>query len=105
MMQRAGRAKRVIGSLLDRDRSLRAVGRVHELEACPALVLAGPVLAGCRIGLALAGLAQETRLDGEVALGRHLVALAFDEDAADRSLARGSRLVDAGPALRAIAVE
>src|SRR5262249_33872909 len=85
--------------------SLRAPARIHQLEAGPALVLAGAVLARRRIGLALAGLAQEARLDGEVALGRGLAALLLDEDAADRRFARGRRLVDAGPRLGTVAVD
>src|SRR5215475_12244502 len=78
-------------------RHSRPIIRIEQLEAGPALVLAGAVLAGRRIGLALAGLAQEMRLDCDVALGRGLAALLLEEDAADRRLAGGGRRVDAGP--------
>src|SRR6266705_2072330 len=85
--------------------SLTPIGRVEQLEPRPAFELALRVLAGCRIDLALAGLAQKARLDHQVALGRDFFAVLLEENAADRCLARRRRKIGAGPARRIVAVD
>src|SRR5262245_19840807 len=79
--------------------------RVEQLEPGPAFELALRILAGRRIDVALARLAQEARLDHQVALCRDLLAALLEEDAADRCLARRRRVIRAGPASRIVAVD
>src|SRR5262252_2372554 len=87
-------------------RSRFLVVRIHQLEACPALELAGRGFAGGGIDVALAWFAQETRFYVKVALGRPLVAALLDEHAAaDRSLSRCRREIGAIPAVGLIAVD
>src|SRR2546425_204378 len=63
----------------------RSPARVPDLEAGRALVGAGAVLAGHRIVVALARLAQEARVHDQAASGADLLAVLLDEHAADRS--------------------
>src|SRR5205823_11951424 len=114
-----GRQRRIIASHLRRRGRQRLVasaqclilaystpiGRVEQLEPRPAFELALRVLAGRRIDLALAGLAQEARLDHQVALGGHFLATLLEENAADRRFARRRRKIGAGPARRIVAVD
>src|ERR1700692_3674854 len=66
------------------DSSRLPVARIHQLEPGRAFELAGRVVAGRGVDVALAGLAQEARVEGHAALGRCLLAVLLDEDAADR---------------------
>src|SRR5215470_4843296 len=84
---------------------LAPIRRIEQLEPGPAFELALCVFAGCRIGLALAGLAQETRLDHQMAFRRDLLAALLEEDAADRRFAWCRREIGAGPIGRSIAVD
>src|ERR1700732_1813916 len=87
---------RLVFGLASARPNLRLVIRVHQLEARPAFELARGGLAGRGIGFALARLAQEMRLDHQVALGGVLVAALLDEDAAaDRGFARRQRKIRA----------
>src|SRR5439155_25912722 len=83
---------------------LAPVRRIEQLESGPAFELALRIFAGRRIDVALAGLAQEARLDHEVALGGDLLAALLEEHAADRRFARRRWEIGAGPVGRSIAV-
>src|SRR5262245_15659505 len=67
------------------------IRRIKQLEPRPALELVLRVLASRLIDLALPRLAQETGLDHQVALGRHLLAALLEENAAHRRFARRRR--------------
>src|SRR5215831_11498353 len=80
--------------------------RIHQLKARPALELAGGGLAGGRINIALARLAQEVGFHKKVALGRVLLAALLDEHAAaNRGLSRRGWKINAGPAFGIVAVD
>src|SRR5438093_3261796 len=84
---------------------LSPLRRIEHLEPGPAFELALRIFAGRRIDVALAGLAQEARLDHEVALGSDLLAALLEEHAADRRFARRRWEIGAGPVGRSIAVD
>src|ERR1700726_4613682 len=76
------------------------VDRIHELKPGRALELARRIVAGRRVDVALAGLAQEARVERHPALRRHLLAVLLEEDAADRGFAGLGGQIRAGPAGR-----
>src|SRR6266511_3815030 len=86
-------------------RPLSSVTRIEYLEPRPALELALSVVSRRRVDVALARLAQEARLDGQVALGRELLASLLDENPADRRFTGRRRQVRAGPPVGLVAVE
>src|SRR5215471_8559284 len=85
--QRASAARRLRRCSVPHLSCLAPIRRIEQLEPGPAFELALGVFAGRGVDVALPGLAQEVRLDHQVALRGDLLAALLEEHAADRRFA------------------